>query len=898
MESTPIDDACRSAAAADYSDTVAPSSHGIEEPVIRKIERNAEICPDKIAVTFRKNALSYGALISSARQLAAGLEYSGVSHRSRVAVVMYPCPQLVVSLLAIHLLGATYVPIDPSFPAARIEMILEDVQPAVILRSSEDSDTIIGRIPEHFSALLQCYDHVFSRGQNPLIPFREHPLKLADESHIFFTSGTTGRPKGAISSQLNLAHGMSSSAQCFELNRSHSILSVAGSSFSISTFELLSLLAAGGAISIVERSDILQIDRLFSAAAEVTVWHFVPTLLSRLIEFLEAEPRRVARLKNLQRILTGGDNVPPDLLCKIRSLLPWVHLYVNYGASETSCMVTYWPVADLAPLKTKIGRPQKNVRLLVLDKNGKEVGKGQSGELFVSSPGVIAGYLNREDLNQQKFREIDGRRYFATGDMTRVDEAGNYEMLGREDFQIQLNGNRIELLEVERTLKGIPGIKDCVVAAKCLNEESNSAALVAYILPDGSVGATVSDIKDKARGLLPEYMVPSLYLEIESVPTNHNGKVDRAKLPAPSDCRALQSNEELPLSNNIEIKVANIWRELLGANSVHANSQFFELGGDSISAVRLITKISTECLVNLSIADIVSNTTVRQQSALIERRQSNQDITDSASLTHDPGYLQLKSGRNDISPLLLINGVVEYLELAKTLSTDRSVYAIYLPEEMDLIIKGAASTAATTTDSIAGITELYLTVITSLQPKGPYYLAGKSFGGIIAIEVARELEKLGHEVAFTGLLDTVTPEAFTAHQKFHFRVTQHIKNIFKQGPRYLLERLNSRRSRTTHRNSLPSSIAHDCDEESINIRVRHQVRKNAIFTTRLSRIQRPVVLIKARDRKHLYGEKPSKDLGWNKYCENLITYEAPGNHRSLLMPGQAEHVARYLELHI
>ncbi|WP_082859134.1 AMP-binding protein [Microbulbifer sp. Q7] len=873
-------------------------SYGFDVPVIRQIERNSEGFPGKIALIHKNNKLSYSDLMAAARQLAAGLQCAGVTKCSRVSLLMHPCPQLVIGLLATHLLGATYVPVDPSFPVARIRMILEDIQPAAIVYLDVDGCAIQETITGCFSSQLHTYDHLSILGAHQANSFQAYPVTLSDESHIFFTSGTTGRPKGAVSSQLNLAHGMSSSAHCFELDSSHSILSVAGSSFSISTFELLSLLAVGGSIMIAERDDILQLDALFSTACQVSVWHFVPTLLARLIEFVEAEPSRAVRLKNLQRILTGGDNVPPDLLCKIRSLLPWVHLYVNYGASETSCMVTYWPVAELAPLKTKIGRPQKNVRLLVLDKNGKEVGKDQSGELFVSSPGVIAGYLNREDLNQQKFREIDGRRYFATGDMTRVDEAGNYEMLGREDFQIQLNGNRIELLEVERTLKGIPGIKDCVVAAKCLNEESNSAALVAYILPDGSVGATVSDIKAIARGLLPEYMVPSLYLEIESVPTNHNGKVDRAKLPAPSDCRVLQSNEELPLSNNIEIKVANIWRELLGANSVHANSQFFELGGDSISAVRLITKISTECLVNLSIADIVSNTTVRQQSALIEQRQSNQDITDSVSLTHDPGYLQLKSGRNDISPLLLINGVVEYLELAKTLSTDRSVYAIYLPEEMDLIIKGAASTAATTTDSIAGITELYLTVITSLQPKGPYYLAGKSFGGIIAIEVARELEKLGHEVAFTGLLDTVTPEAFTAHQRFHFRVTQHIKNIFKQGPRYLLERVNSRRSRTTHRNALPSSVAHDCNEESINIRVRHQVRKNAIFTTRLSPIQRPVVLIKARDRIHLYGEKPSKDLGWNKYCENLITYEAPGNHRSLLMPGQAEHVARYLELHI
>ncbi|MBB5211853.1 AMP-binding protein [Microbulbifer hydrolyticus] len=864
-------------------------------PVIRQIELNAENNPDDVALVFRGQRTSYEAVISSARRIASGLKQLGVEPHNRVAVLMHPCPDLIFCLLGIHMLGATYVPIDPGFPRARIEMILEDIEPAAVICSHADLSGLNDKLSlEHSGKIYSCkaLDEI---GERSLEGFKAHPITLDDESHIFFTSGTTGRPKGAISSQENLAHGMSSSAHCFELESGHGILAVAGSSFSISTFELLSLLTRGGYTSIAERADVLSVDKLYERAKQVSVLHLVPTLLARLIEYAEQAPERVHALTSLERILTGGDNVPPDLLRKIRQILPSAKLYVNYGASETNCMVTYWPVLDPSPKSTRIGAPQRNVKLLVLDDTREPVSPGQIGELFVASPGVIPGYIHREDLNSEKFTTIDGSRYFATGDMVRTDENGLYEMLGREDFQIQLNGNRVELLEVESTLKQAPGIKDCVIAAIETPPEGSASILAAYIVADDSAPANVNDIKSFMNDYLPGYMVPTLYLSVESIPTNHNGKVDRVNLPKPADCKIIESNQEQPLSGPVEQCVATIWRDVLLAPAIHANSDFFELGGDSIKAVQAISKISTELDYRFSIADIISNTTVRKLSRYISDSIGEGDTSKNIVEAADNGYLLLKKGSPDLSPILLLNGVVEYRELAKNLRTDRAIYAVYLPEEVDLIVNGARSEATARTDSITSITQLYLSIIKALQPTGPYFLLGKSFGGIIAIEVGRELEKDGHDVLFTGLLDTIVPEAFTAHKKLSFRIAEHMRKTLQQGPGYLVSRLSRR---YFSGNSAPSSSAGAATihtEPSDNIRVRHQVRKNAIFTTRLSPVDRPLFLIKARDREYLYGERPSQDLGWSKYCEKLTVFEVPGDHHSILMSEHVANVARKLE---
>lgn len=870
------------------------SSQEADTPVVRQIESNAARAPDKTALIYGGQSITYAALISSSQQTAAGLRSFGVAAGSRVAVLMHPCPELVSSLLGIHMLGATYVPIDPGFPMGRIRMILEDVAPSGIVCPEQELAKYKREIDRELVDRLYSYTSVKAAGIPHEEHFQSHPLSLDDESHIFFTSGTTGRPKGAISSQRNLAHGMSSSAHCFELGSEWGILSVAGSSFSISTFELLSLLACGGHTLIAQRSDVLNPEKLFNAARRVSVWHFVPSLLARLIDYFENEPERISMLSSLKRILTGGDNVPIDLLCRIRRLLPAVQLYVNYGASETNCMVTYWPVRDAVPSKTRLGVAQQHVQLMVLDKHRNPVASGEVGELFVAGPGVISGYMHRNDLNEEKFFWHHGIRYFATGDMVRADETGTYEMLGREDFQIQLNGNRIELLEVESAIKQVSGVKDCAVAARHTGADKSTFTLIAYLVSADELLPSIEKIRTYLEERLPSYMIPALYMQIDTIPTNHNGKVDRAHLPEPDTCKVLESSGSGPLIGELEKHLANIWRDLLPVQSIHANSDFFELGGDSIAAVRAMARISTELNCNISMEDIISNRTVRKVANTISSRSANQR----AAGDLDAGYLMLKPGRSDLSPLLLINGVVEYIALAEALNTERAIYAVYLPEEVDLIVNGDKSPAIISTSSIAGITQLYLSVISKLQPAGPYFLAGKSYGGIIAIEVGRSLERMGHKVDFTGLLDTVVPEVFTTHKKLSFRIGEHLKRTIHEGPGYILNRL---RQRYGSRINLPTQVAETDGQKSRssdNIRTRHQVRKNAIFTTRLSRVNGPITLIKARDRKYLYGERPSKDLGWGKYCADLTIYEVPGDHHSILQPANVSAVAQYLEAHI
>ncbi|MCA0894916.1 AMP-binding protein [Microbulbifer agarilyticus] len=861
--------------------------------VPHRILENARLTPNKTAIIFDGQEHTYRDLILSAARIGEALKARDVTPGDRIAVLMQPGYTLVCSLLAIHFTGCTYIPIDPMFPKSRIEMIFEDVDPSVIVFDPDDYSEPGSTFGAIFSnRLLDITQLEASDGLGPEV-FEPAEISLNNESHIFFTSGTTGRPKGAVSTHQNLAHGMFSSIRCFKLKPEMSILSVAGASFSISTFELLAMLACGGHTVIARRHDILDISRLFQLASTVAVWHFVPTLLARVIDHVERAPDRVGQLSNLQCILTGGDNVPSDLLARIRNLLPDVNLYVNYGASETNCMVTYWPVELPKPLKTKIGFPQKNVQLQVLDSNRRPVPIGGAGELFVASPGVIKGYLHREDLNFEKFYRHQGIRYFASGDIVRAHEDGTFEMLGREDFQIQFNGNRIELLEVEAAVKRVKGIKNCVVAAKQLQSEGNTKTLVAYVVMEQGQSPGVNEIKSFLSAQLPAYMVPSMYLAIEQIPTNHNGKIDRINLPDPAGCAILQSRQREPLVGEVEHQIAKFWRDLLKVDNIHAHTDFFETGGDSIAAVRAVARLSDAYSCQLTISDIVENATVRTLGNRISQQQSNTDRKESTTGLIAEGCIPLRQGDPSLSPLLLINGVVEYLHLAKSIDSNRPIYALFLPEEVDLILKGSTSDAVESTNSIEGVSRLYLSLVKKVQPNGPYLLVGKSFGGIIAIEVSRALIKSGETVDLIGLLDTIVPDTFTAHKKLSFRLGEHLRRTAAEGPAYLLGKIRQRL--LTRKNTSGDDGVSNTDSETDNIRIRHKTRKTAILSTRLDSIEMPLTLIKASDRKFLYGERPQNDLGWGKYAKKLVIHEVPGEHHSMLNEANAPNVARIIE---
>ncbi|GAB2516192.1 AMP-binding protein [Microbulbifer agarilyticus] len=861
-----------------------------------QILENGLNAPTKTAIVYAGQEYTYATLVNDAQQIAFGLQALGIQSGARIAVVMQPSYDLVVSLLGIHFTGATYVPIDPAFPHSRIEMILEDTAPQSIICDYDGTAEFKQNVNAVFSDRVHDLSTIKAAAANGQSQALNLPRSLDHESHIFFTSGTTGRPKGAISTHGNLAHGMQSSRYCFALEPEMGILSVAGASFSISTFELLAMLACGGHTHIAQRHDILDIAQLFELARTVSVWHFVPTLLARIIDHIESDPKRIAGLHGLRRILTGGDNVPPDLLARIRRLLPAVKLFVNYGASETSCMVTYWPVTDLAPATTKIGFAQQNVELIALDQDRQPVPTGEVGELFVSSPGVIKGYLNRPELDTQKFFTREGKRYFSSGDMVRGDESGAFEMLGREDFQIQINGNRVELLEVEATIKQVKGIQHCVVAAKQLTSDSSAPTLIAYVVTSGNHSPSITEVRSYLLSILPGYMVPSMYLALDRIPTNHNGKVDRINLPDPRSCQVLHSSNHEPLASELEYKIAEVWGSLLPAQEVHAHSNFFESGGDSIAAVRAMTKLSEILRQNLSITDLVKHPTVREIAGLISENQITKRNFDNAGGTLPDGILLLKPGRQELTPLLLINGVVEYLELANALEIDRPVYSVFLPEEVDLIVSGAESSATESTNSIAGMTQLYLALIRRFQPNGPYVFAGKSYGGVIAIEVARELTKDGEIVEFIGLLDTVVPDTFKAHKKLAFRLSQHVRRTIEFGPKYLLTKL--KRRLFGNRKQPAENCDVDCNSDIHKVKARHQVRKEAILATSIEQVDMPLTLIKAQDREALYGEKATGDLGWSRYASRLSIHEAPGDHHTMLQGCNVAYVARILKEYI
>jgi amino acid adenylation domain-containing protein len=423
-------------------------------------EARAAQAPAATALRHRDRELAYDQLNRRANQLAHHLAGRGLGAEDRVVVCVEPSFDIAVALLGVLKAGAVYVPLDPTYPATRIRALLEDTRPALIVSNGY----LIERL-----GLAGAPTLALDGGQLDALPDGNLELEIdpARTAYLYYTSGTTGKPKGILASHANLGFYLEVARERYAIDHREVMPAIARFSFSISMFELASPLAAGGTLIILDRDHVLDPERMARTLTEVTMFHAGPSLLKHLLPYIERQGPDVSRFARVRHASSGGDMVPPEVLEALKRIFTAAEVFVIYGCSEISCMGCTYPVSREAIVdKTYVGRPFDNVIVRVLDAALRPMPIGAVGEIYFAGDGIVKGYLDRPELTAERFVEIDGHRFYRTGDMGRVSDGGWLEILGRNDFQIKVRGMRIELGEVEHHLRRAPGVRDAAVMAK------------------------------------------------------------------------------------------------------------------------------------------------------------------------------------------------------------------------------------------------------------------------------------------------------------------------------------------------------------------------------------------------------------------------------------------------
>ncbi len=541
------------------------------------IEAQAEQMPDATAIALGKGRISYRELNARANQLANLLRQRGAGSGSIVGVCLDRSFESVISFLAILKSGAAYLPLDPNFPKERLAFALADSDLSVVLTQSSNRERIEGTRAE--IVLLDEPGDLLHGCSEENLKLTSNPAALA---YLIYTSGSTGKPKGVMVPRRALANFLLSMAEKPGMTSADTLLAVTTTSFDISILELLLPLVCGGKIVLAtaEQSfDAQELRRLLQQNA-ITVMQATPTTWRMLVDSGWDGKRDL-------RILCGGEELPSELA---RKLLPrCAELWNMYGPTETTIWSSVDRVTD--PERISLGSPIANTQLYVVNERQQPVAAGERGELWIGGEGVALGYLNRAELTAEKFipdtfSGLPGAKMYRTGDEVGIRVDGSLEFVGRLDHQVKLNGFRIELGEIESVLSGVEGVSQPVVILR--EDHPGEKRLVAYYTGSSELGST--RLLEAAKAALPAYMIPSAFVHLEQFPLTPNAKLNRKALPLPERKRPNLSQEFIAPQSRAEKQLARLWCELLQLDEIGIDDSFFDLGGNSLAAVRMVNQ--------------------------------------------------------------------------------------------------------------------------------------------------------------------------------------------------------------------------------------------------------------------------------------------------------------------
>ncbi|WP_342551527.1 amino acid adenylation domain-containing protein [Paenibacillus sp. FSL R7-0652] len=563
-----------------FNDTKA--AYPMDKTIHALFEDQVERTPEHVAVVFEGEQLTYQTLNRKANQLARTLHAKGIQQDQLIGIIAERSLDMVVGILAILKAGGAYVPIDPEYPADRVNYMLADSGIRVLLLQSHLQERI------SFAGEVICLDDLTAyHEEDANLGWSVSPTGLA---YVIYTSGTTGKPKGTCIEHKNVVRLLFNSQNRFDFKSSDTWTLFHSFCFDFSVWEMYGALLYGGKLVIVPQMTARSPQHFLQLLRDeqVTILNQTPTYFYHLLQ--EELGGRGGSL-NLRKVIFGGEALNPALLKNWREKYPLIQLINMYGITETTVHVTYKEITEMEieAGKSNIGQPIPTLQTFILNTRQQLQPIGVQGELYVAGEGLARGYLNRPELTSAKFVEhpwITQGRMYRTGDAARWLPDGNIEYLGRIDHQVKIRGYRIELGEVETAVLNIETIQEAVVIAH--DNEDGSKQLCAYW--KGSSELTAKEIRAALAHEIPDYMIPSYFVQLEHIPLTSNGKVDRKALPSPQE-RIDQTAEYAAPQNPVEQAIITAWEAVLGTQRISRSDHFFELGGDSIKCIQVASRL-------------------------------------------------------------------------------------------------------------------------------------------------------------------------------------------------------------------------------------------------------------------------------------------------------------------
>jgi amino acid adenylation domain-containing protein len=828
-----------------------------------------------VAVVFGEERLRYQDLNTRANRLANHLSRLGVGPDVLVGLCTRRSPDMVVGLLAVLKAGGAYVPLDPAYPVERRNFMLADSRAPVLLTQTG----LLADLPAH-TAQIVCIDSsdsasLHESGENP--PRRVGPDSLA---YVIYTSGSTGRPKGVMIPHGALVNYLTWCTDAYAAVGTGAPVQ-SSVSFDLTVTSLFAPLLVGQSVHLLgEGNPIDELREAFRTAGDYSLVKITPAHLELLGQCLDPQdaPGRT------RTFVIGGENLTGRHIAYWQTFAPETLLVNEYGPTETTvgCCVYWVPAGSGRPGTVPIGRPIANTQLLVLDADLQPVPQGETGELYIGGAGLARGYHNRPDLTAARFipdpfGSEPGARLYRTGDLVRTLPSGDLEYLGRIDRQVKVRGYRIELGEVETVLSEHPSVQKAVVVVR--EDTPGAKHLVAYVVSHPGLACGAADLRQFLFGRLPEYAVPAAFVQLDALPLNPNGKVDVEALPSPRRTHLELNAGFVPAKTDLEIRMVRLWEAVLGVKPIGLCDDFFALGGNSLQSARLFARIHTVFGRELPVSTLLTAPTVEQLVKL---------VGEPSATAAPPALVPLQPGGSR-PPFFCVHAiageVLGFVPLAHHLGPDQPFYGLRSRRWEDLRLP----------DSLEALASRYLDEVRALQPHGPYYLGGFSFGGTVAFEMARQLHVRGETV---GLLAVIDQRSHPGRNRQPFRpafLLESLRNIPRwvrfdlcaTSPRTLLSRAWLRlRAMVPRRGTDPSSG--------------ERVAGAAFDLARLSESSRQVLgyhfgLLSGYTPRHYPGRLTlfraqaqsltrlqARDLGWGGLTERVEVIDIPGSHDTLL----------------
>jgi amino acid adenylation domain-containing protein len=850
------------------------------------IEAQARRQPEAEALLAGTERVTYRELNERANRLARYLQSLGVGRETLVGVFLPRSVDLVVALLGVLKAGGAYVPLDPAYPESRLQFMLADTQaPMVVTHSTlaEQARAVVRGLT--IVPRFVCVDTELAPGApggNP--SSHADPASLA---YVIYTSGSTGQPKGVGLEHRNAAAFVRWAETWFQPGELGGVLASTSVCFDVSMFEIFTTLGLGGRVILAANA--LELASL-PGRDEVRLVVTSPSVMREILRMQALPPSVVA-------FALAGEALDQDLVRRLYAFPQVERVYDLYGPTETTTYSTACLRQPQGP--ATIGRPIANTQVHLLDEVGVAVPDGQIGEIFIGGAGVARGYLNRPELTAARFvpnpySTAPGARLYRTGDLGRWRPDGDLEYLGRVDHQVKIHGFRIELGEIEFVLRSHPGVSEAVVMAR--EDRPGDRRLVAYVVADVARETTnglVRELRARIQEQLPHYMVPGAIVMLPRLPLTPNGKTDRAALPPPSYHLASDPNSRPPASA-VEQKLCEIWADVLGLPAAGVEDDFFLLGGDSLLAVKLVLAVERHFQVSLRPETVFQAPTVARFAPLLAT-----PVTTGSSLVP----LQAGAGK---PALVLVHGIGGgmlwgYQNLCAHLDPAQPLYALQ-------------TTGAPSADdeSIERMAARHVRSLRALQPTGPYQLGGFCFGGNVAFEMARQLERAGEAVRLFLINATPPNSAYELPRRNLRFAARFVTNVGRWLRRFCEWDAPNRRRfyawklRTLRQFALPSrqrnaqpAAGIDRDPE-INLaevpeaeRPLWQAHREALRHYQPQFFGGEVTLL--RTSAHQFVSSFDSQFGWGPYAARVNVRIVPGLHQSMLQEPHVRAVARQLQ---